>query len=208
MKTKSILGILVSAFVAFGMAQEDRPTEKPAYEVLVEKLRNGDKNIDFKQLRLAYAASSASRRDTDEQKRAMTKALNSKNYLDALKNADIVLASDFVDMDAHFAEYVAQRELKNTEQAEFHQFVLRGLLDSITHSGDGKSEKTAYQVIEVHEEYVILRFMGLMPSKQSLSEKDGHSYDVMEVTDPKTEQKVTLYFNVDIPMKHLADALK
>jgi hypothetical protein len=30
----------------------------------------------------------------------------------------------------------------------------------------------------------------------------------MEVTDPKTNQKVTLYFNVDIPMKRLAGALK
>lgn len=208
MNTKSILVLVASAFLTFGGAQEDKPKEKPTYEALVKKVKSGDISVDFKQLRLAYANSTTSRPDTNPQKKAMTAALNSKNYVKALKNADVVLASNFVDMDAHFAEYVAQRELKNTEQSEFHRFVFHGLLDSIAHSGDGKSEKTAYQVIEVHEEYVVLRFMELMPSKQSLSKTDGHSYDVMEAVDPKTNEKVTLYFNVDIPMKHLSDVLK
>jgi hypothetical protein len=208
MNPRLILVVVASAFLTFGVAQEDKPKEKPAYEALVEKVKSGDKSVDFKQLRLAYADSTTPRPDTDPQKQAMTAALNSKNYTEVLKNADVVLASDFVDMDAHYAEYVAQRELNRAEQAEFHKVVLRGLLDSIAHSGDGKSEKTAYQVIEVHEEYVVLRFMGLMPSKQSLSQKDSHSYDVMETVNPKTQEKVTLYFNVDIPMKLLGDALK
>jgi len=208
MNAKSIFVLVASAFLTFGVAQEDKPKEKPAYEALVEKVKSGDKSVNFKQLRLAYADSTTPRPDTDAQKKAMTAALNAKNYPEVLKNADVVLASNFVDMDAHFAEYVAQRELNHTEQSEFHKFVLQGLLDSIAHSGDGKSEKTAYQVIEVHEEYVVLRFMGFMPSKQSLSKKDGHSYDVMEVVNPKTQEKVTLYFNVDIPMKHLSDVFK
>jgi hypothetical protein len=208
MNAKPIFALLVvSALLTFGIAQ-DKPKADLAYEALVEKVQRGDKGVDFKQLRLAYADSPASRPDTDPQKKAMTAALNSKNYPEALKNADVVLAADFIDMDAHFVENVAQRELNNTEQAEFHNFVLHGLLDSIMHSGDGKSEKTAFQVIEVHEEYVILRYMGLMPSKQSLSKKDGHSYDVMEAVDPKTQEKVTLYFNIDVEMKRLTGALK
>ena len=208
MHAKSLLALLaVGAAFTLGAGQE-KSKESPTYEALVEKVKSGDKSVDYKQLRLAYAASANSRPDTDSQKKAMTAALNSKNYPEALKNAEVVLASDFVDMDAHFAAYVAQRELNNAEQADFHKFVLRGLLDSIAHSGDGKSEKTAYQVIEVHEEYIVLRFMGLMPSTQSLSQKDGHSYDVMETVDPKTKEKVTLYFNVDIPMERLSDALK
>jgi len=85
---------------------------------------------------------------------------------------------------------------------------LQGLLDSITHSGDGRSFENAYEVIAVHEEYVILRFMGLMPSKQSESEKNGHSYDILEAVNPKTNEKITLYFNIDIEERHLRDALK
>ncbi len=208
MKVKLILALFIGG-TAFGfVAEQSRAQEISTYETLVEKVKNGDKSVDFKQLRLAYADSPASRPDTDPQKKAMTAALNSKNYADTLKNGDVVLASDFVDMDAHFAEYVAQRELNNTDRAEFHKFVLKGLLDSITHSGDGKSEKTAFQVIDVHEEYVILRFMGLMPSQQSLSHKDGHSYDVMNAVDPRTQEKVTLYFNIDIEQKHLKESLK
>jgi hypothetical protein len=170
-------------------------------------VRAGDKNIDFKELRLAYADSSRGK-DTDPQKKEMTLALNSKDFEKALKNAEMVLAGNYVDMDAHFAEYIAHRELHNTDQAEFHKYVLQGLLNSITHPGDGKSFDTAFQVIEVHEEYVLLRFMGLMPSKQSMSEKGGHSYDVMEAVNPKSSEKVTLYFNIDIEEKHLKEALK
>ena len=201
--------LLISAFsilCAAAVCQSKRAADAH-YADLVAKVKSGDKNVDFKELRLAYADSSRGT-DTDPQKKAMTAALNSKKYDEALKNADIVLASDYADMDAHFVEYIAQRELHNSEQADFHKFVLGGLLDSITHSGDGKTFDTAFQVIEVHEEYVVLRFMGLMPSKQSMSEKNGHSCDVMEAVNPKSNEKVTLYFNIDIEENHLKDALK
>lgn len=186
---------------------QDKPNGRARYAELVERVKKGDKNVDFRDLRIAYADWSGGP-DTDPQKKAMTGALNSKKYDEALKNADVVLDGDYADMDAHFVEYIANRELHRTEQAEFHKYVLQGLLDSITHSGDGKSFETAYEVITVHEEYVILRFMGLMPSKQSTSEKNGHSYDVLENVNPKTNEKVTLYFNIDIEEKHLKEALK
>ena len=207
MKNRFLITVLtVSLLNTWSFCQEKSAT-KSAYADLVAKVKAGDKSVDFKELRLAYADSKGGA-DTDSQKKAMMSALNSKKYDEALKNGDIVLASDYVDMDAHFAEYIAYRELKNEEQAEFHKRILQGLLDSITHSGDGKTEKTAFQVIQVHEEYVLLKFMGLMPSKQSLSEKDGHSYDIMEAVNPKSNEKVTLYFNIDVEEKHLKDALK
>ena len=198
--------LAVSLFAAWSFGQE-KPAAKSAYPDLVAKVKAGDKSVDFKELRFTYADSPGGP-DTDAQKKAMMAALNSKNYADAIKNADVVLSGDYVDMDAHFVEYIAHRELKNEDLAEFHKFVLQGLLDSITHSGDGRSPETAYQVIAVHEEYVVLRFMGLMPSKQSLSEKNGHSFDVMEAVNPKSSEKVTLYFNIDIEEKHLKDSLK
>jgi len=191
---------------AWSFAQENDAASK-RYNEIVAKLKAGDRNVDFKELRLAYADLTHAK-DTDPQKKAMLAALNSKKYEDVLKNADIVLAADYADMDAHFVECIAQRELHNTEQSDFHKFALQGLLDSITKSADGKSFETAFQVIEVHEEYVLLRFMGLTPSKQSMSEKNGHSFDVLEAVNPKTSEKVTLYFNIDLEEKHLQDALK
>jgi len=184
-----------------------QPTATPAttsYEALVEKVKAGNNNIDFRELRLAYVDSATRKKakDTDAQKKAMSQALRDQDYKSVLENAQAVLQQDFVDIDAHFAEYTAYRELKQSEQTEREKYIVAGLLDSITSSGDGKTLDTAYQVINVHEEYVVLRFDGLMPSKQSLQHKDGHSFDVMETVDPKTNKKVTYYFNVDIPFAH------
>jgi Domain of unknown function (DUF4919) len=81
----------------------------------------------------------------------MNVALSSKDFAKAIKNADAVLASDSMDRDCHFVEYVAHRELQEDEAAELHKSILQGLLKSLTDSGDGKTPETAYPVIEVHD---------------------------------------------------------
>jgi hypothetical protein len=60
----------------------------------------------------------------------------------------------------------------------------------------------AWVVINVHEEYVVLRALGFRPSEQNVAHKDGHSYDVMKVKNAEDGTEQTLYFNVDIPFKH------
>jgi hypothetical protein len=42
-------------------------------------------------------------------RKPMWAALFSRDYATAIKNADMVLASDYVDIDAHMAEYMAYR---------------------------------------------------------------------------------------------------
>lgn len=195
----SALFLLLTAMFPF--AQPAPHDKKPTYEGLVERVKTGDKSVDFRELRLAYVGSETRQKyaDTDPQKKAMNEALRNKDFGKALENAEIVLKNNFVDMDAHYCEYAAYREQQKGEQADAEKYILGGLLQSIASSGDGKSPETAFQVIEVHEEYVVLHFSGLMPGKQSLLHKNGHSYDVMEAVNPKTNEKVTLYFNVDIP---------
>jgi hypothetical protein len=202
MRIRSVVSCFLIAIAWWASAAAKKASGD--YDRLVERVKGGDKTVDFRELRLAYADSPAydSGPDTDPQKKAMWAALNSKDFVTVIKNADTVLASDYVDMDAHFAEYVAHRELNETDLATFHKFVFDGLLKSITDSGDGKTPETAYQVIEVHEEYVLLRFMGAGLPDQSLLHKNGHSYDEMKYEDPTSKQEVTIYFNVDIPAKH------
>jgi hypothetical protein len=79
------------------------------------------------------------------------------------------------------------------------------LIITAVDSGDGKSLGTAYVVISTHEEYVLPQVLGLKPGQQSLRQQDGHNYDVLRATDPKSNAPVTLYFNVDIPFKHYMD---
>ena len=93
-------------------------------------------------------------------------------------------------------------EMGATEKAEFHKAVFLGLVRSILNSGDGKSLEKAWVVINVREEYVLLRVLGFRPSGQSLVNQNGHSYDVMKVKNAEDGTEQTIYFNVDIPFKH------
>lgn len=181
--------------------------EKMSYDGMVQKIKAGDRNIDFRGLRMASAESSA-HPDTSERKKKMFAELKAEKYPDAIKSAEVVLNGDFADIDAHYVAFAANRALNNTEQADFHKWAFQGLIDSIMHSGDGKSMATAYEVVEVHEEYVVLRYLGLMPGEQSLLNQGAHSYDKMVAVDPRTNEKVQLFFNIDIEEKHLRDALR
>ncbi|MGA2572391.1 MAG: DUF4919 domain-containing protein [Terracidiphilus sp.] len=192
-----LLALLVLPAIA---AAEDRGSE---YTGLLAKLKAGDTSVDYGRLRLSYMDSAERKhaKDTSKQEDAMLQALNAKQYAEALKNAEDVLANEYVNIDAHFVAYVANRELGAADKADFHRAVFRGLIDSIVHSGDGKAPESAWVVITVHEEYVVLRALGFQPSGQSLLSQGGHSYDVMKVKDDDGAEH-TFYFNVDIPMSH------
>jgi len=191
-------------FVSSLVAAADKPATSD-YKALVERAKSGDQTVDFRRLRLAYADSAdyENAPDTDPQNKAMWVALRNQNYDDAIKNADIVLKANYADIDAHYVEYIAYRELKNPDLSDIHGFIFRGLLKSITDSGDGKSPDTAFQVIEVHEEYVLLHAMGVgLPKQQSLLKDKGHSFDKISFDDPQSGEEKVIYFNVDIPAKH------
>ena len=196
-----VLGLLVVAALPAAVDAQNQPSE---YATLLATLKAGKTDIDYTRLRLSYMDSPEYKaaKDVTDAEKAMTEALNKKDYPAALKNAEAVLQSEYVNIDAHFVALVANRELGATEKAEFHRTVFRGLIDSIRSSGDGTSTEKAWVVINVHEEYVILRVLGFKPSEQSLQQKDGHSYDVMKVKNAEDGTEQTFYFNVDIPFKH------
>ena len=174
------------------------------YGALLSRVKGGDLSIDFKQLRISWMESPErhAAKDTEKEEKSMLKAIQEKDYQKAIQNADVVLENEFVNLDAHRIEQIAYEELHKDEKSAFHKAVVQGLLRSIMDSGDGKSAKTAYVVISVHEEYIVLQVLGLRPSQQSVSHQDGHSYDVLEARKQGSDQTVKLYFNVDIPFKH------
>jgi hypothetical protein len=194
------LAALPSA-VAASFAVSDQPSE---YATLLASLKAGNTNIDYARLRLSYMDSPEYKaaKDTSKPEKEMFEALNKKDYPAALKAAETVLESEYVNIDAHLVAAVANREMGVTDKADFHRTVFGRLINSIRNSGDGKSPEKAWVVINVHEEYVILRVLGFKPSQQSLVNKDGHSYDVMKVKNAEDGTEQTFYFNVDIPFKH------
>ena len=183
-----------------------RPRPKSRYALLVERLRGGDSSIDFTLLRTSFMESPefevSKGLDLDQQKKAAFAALSSRDFRTAVQVAGAILGASFIDMDAHFVKYIAHGEIRETEQAKFHKMVFTRLLKSITDSGDGKSPATAYHVISIAEEYALMRVFRRVLIRQHLLREGGHAYDQMEVKDLNSGVTATLYFNVDIPLRH------
>jgi hypothetical protein len=195
-----VMLILASALPA-ALAKHQVPDK---YQALVARLKQGDVTVDFLEIRQAYAESPeyTDGSDTDELK-AMYGAFHRKDFAEALKHSQKLLASCYLDIDAHQVAFLANREMHVQEEAEFHHRIAQGLIQAILKTGDGKSPETAWTVLSTHEEYVILQVMGLTPGSQSLMHIGKHSYDKLEPVDRRTEQKVTLYFNIDASIEHL-----
>ncbi|MBZ5531873.1 MAG: DUF4919 domain-containing protein [Acidobacteriia bacterium] len=181
-------------------AQAHKPSE---YAALRDRVKSGDQSVDFARLRISYVDSPEFKnaKDTSEESTKMSEAFKAREFKQVIKTAEVVLENNYTDLDAHFYAFTACRELGEVKQAEFHRAVFKGLVDSILHSGDGKTPETAYVVVTVHEEYVVLSMLGLQPQGQALLHDKGHSYDVMKAKDKKSGEAVTLYFNADIPFK-------
>jgi len=183
--------------------------EKPdvAYLELKEKVVGGDLSIDFRALRLACAkAVHCDAKGDSESVVAMRRASQSHDYQNAAKIAEKLIADGFPNIEAHAVCAAAYKELGQPDKAAFHHAVVSGLIRSIMSTGDGKTKETAFEVIGTQEEHVILSVLGLPPfGRQSLIAGKPHSYDLIEVNDPKGGQKVLVYFNIDafFPMKGL-----
>lgn len=221
MKIK-ILTLLVCAFALYSAAGAQEKPKAPVmlkeavrnsaqttlpdakeYAKLLDKLKGGDTKIDFKALRMAYTQTKDySAYGIDGQVRSkMFELLDQKKYAEAVKAAEDVLKTNYVEMNAHFVAWIAHEELKNTEKSAFHKQVFNGLVESILAGADGKTPKTAFTVICVPEEYVILSVLKIRRTSQSVVNEDGHKYDLLVVTDPETKAEGKIYFNIDIVWK-------
>lgn len=180
------------------------------YSAMLAELKTGNTDVDFYALRMAYAATEEYRGDlaSDPDKDPMFEALNAQKWNEALELANRVLERTYVDLDGHFAAFVANNRLGHSDRAGFHKAVFSGLLHSLKHDGDGSSPEKAIPVIFVSEEYVFARVNRLEPKQHSLIHQDGHDYDKMVMVETDTKAEETLYFNVDLPLKRADELLK
>lgn len=209
------LGLVLTAAVGFASTQNQpkqasQDAAKPSFAALLERVKRSDPKVDFKELRMAYTETPAyspygGDRDTRQK---MFAALNAKEFDQAIESAEKILAKNFVEINAHFVSYVAQRELSHVEKAAFHKFMFDGLVKSITSSGDGKTTETAFVVISTDEEYTLFNVLGLRATDQALVSQNGHSFDRMTANNPKTNETVVYFFNIDKPFNWLSQSLK
>jgi hypothetical protein len=211
-KTIFAAGLMLFLAVSSEIFSQPQSTQAQdsSYAILLERAKKGDKSVDFKDLRLAFA-------DTDQynpygadraSRQKMFAALNVKEYAQALELAEKIVAGNFLDMNGQFGAFLAHRELGNAEKAAYHKFLFDGLVNSVHKSGDGKSTSTAFVVISTDEEYVLLNWLGLRATGQSMIRENAHVFDLMKTVDRETNEAVSYYFNIDKPYNWLGKSLK
>lgn len=109
-----------------------------------------------------------------------------------------------IDADTHLRVAMCFKEKGDLPSYTYHLSIFYGLLGSITASGDGLTPETAFKVVSVHEEYSLIQEIGAKLERQPLV--DGPC-DKMEISRKNGKVKMTLYFNVSIPMAFMESQL-
>ena len=173
------------------------------YTALLSRLKGGDISIDFREFRLSAALSVArgSARQEFATDSTARKLLAEGHFQAALDVADEMLKNNYASLFGHLNAMLASQKLNKTEEAAYHEKLLKALADSISASGDGKSLATAWFVVTVPEEHYLLReIYHIRPAKQFLIFQDGHAYDRIEAVDPQTQEAKSFWFNTDVDM--------
>jgi hypothetical protein len=190
---------LVSAGCA-GVVKHGGPVsgDTAEYERQVALVRNFSKEADFTALRMAYTKTPYYVPYVFKDIRPMFDAMHAKNYAKCGRLALRHLEKESVSLAANYAAMACYKALGKADISDRYRFILNGLIDSIADSGDGKSTDTAFVTISGEELYSFIRLSGLAVESQSLIRKDGRVFDLMEVMDPDTDKKVSIYFDVTI----------
>jgi len=177
-----------------------------AYEILLEQVKQSDPNFDFTELRWTFAQTAnydPYNFDDSGLEDSMYDAYNNQEYELAIELANQMLEKNYLLPDLHFIVLQSYQELGDQENADFHNYFLRGLVTSIAKSGDGRSPETAFIVIQIEEEYFMLNILGLQDIEQTFTEINGIPYDIFNGVDENTNNPATIYFDISIPYSWL-----
>lgn len=173
------------------------------YETLKRRLVAGEAGIDFRALRMAYAATPAYTPNSAETltiRKQAQEALESGKFQEARAIAERWLEFDYLNPFAHMGAAKSYRELGDTVRANFHAGVLDGLYKSICREDEGRSEKTPCRVLSIDEAHFYLGMNDLVLDGQwgTLCAGDKPC-EVYAVTARKSKHASRLYFDISLP---------
>lgn len=202
------LAILTAVWLLPAAVHAQAPPPNPEraeadFQAMLGRLKRSDPSVDFTRLRRLYAQSQSYQPQPDANEAAMVAAASAGDHRRALALARMVLARNYMNIEAHFAGDAACRAAKDTACATHHHYVAQGILTSIGASGNGQTPPTAYIVVSQGEEMAIARVLGIDVREQTLLEgQDGHAIDVLSGRDRAGNDR-QLFFNVDLAMAAL-----
>ncbi len=188
--------MLLSSLYSFGQ-EVIVPNFNDKYSEYVQKLESGETNIDYKAFRFSFIESEqfivAHKKSSilDSLKRDMYAQMNKSDYQRIIKVTKEMLSIDYTSLIAHKILRQTYRIIGDSINAKKYNNIQFGLLRSITDKGNGKSYETAWQVIQIEEEYFMLNMMDAKLLKQNICKKKG-LYDKLEVN--TDEGNKTYYF--------------
>ena len=191
--------VATSLWLAAGAAvRAQPPSEAAMFEALLERVKASDPAVDFAQLRRLYAGSASYTplRDADEPRLRDVMARGADRM--TLDVARAILQRNYLNVDAHLAAAVACDALGDMTCRVHHEYVARGILDSIMRSGDGKTLETAWVVISVPEEYAVAAVLGVRVIGQEVVRRGERYYDRLTVRDLDTNAERELFFDIDL----------
>lgn len=166
------------------------------YQQQISWIKSGDSNADFTALREAFSRTASYAPYLVRPVESAIADYEQQRYDQCVETAEQTLERQYGHIQAHFLVMACQRELGNHAVAEFHDSVVRGLLESIDQSGDGQSPDSAITTYDMQELYTYLEFMGLNAVGQKLITDNGRWYDVMTVTYEDEQREFELYFDI------------
>jgi hypothetical protein len=157
-----------------------RKQAQATYDELTAKAAAGDRTVDFTVLRSAYPFTrqwdvySGTTGPIMEQAKV---AANGKDCATALEKLDEVLKIDYTVIVAH----QVRSDCLKGDAARVESRIADGLLHSLTHAGNGRSEQTAYPVMTMHEEGDVLNDKHILLKTRDVEVRgsNGRFYDVV-----------------------------
>ena len=157
--------LVITSGYAIAQTEINVPDFNDQYCKTVKLLESGKEDIDYKKFRESFLKSEQFKvalgktSELSELKKEMNKQKISRKYEDVLAITKQILSIDYTDLTAHKALRQTYSILRDLDKAKKYKTIQMGLLKSIINSGDGKSCETAWEVIQIKEEYFILKML-------------------------------------------------
>jgi hypothetical protein len=157
-----------------------RNQAQATYDELTARAASGDKAVDFALLRSNFPftrqwdASNSNIAPILEQAKIAAKG---KDCATALGKLDEVLKADYTLITAHRL----RADCLSGDAARLESRIADGLMRSLTHGGDGRTEASAYPVMSGHEETDLLADKHVLIKTRDVEVRgsDGRYYDVV-----------------------------
>ncbi|SHE89294.1 DUF4919 domain-containing protein [Chryseobacterium takakiae] len=204
MKYHLLLLFIVFSVFSFGQKaaidlktiRKDLKNEKSPYnyEKLIFKYKAYPKSLDtIESQHLYYGRNFKSDlvSTTEEDFKALAEAFKNGDFDECIKKGKVLYEKDPTNLDVILILLKAYDSKKDGNNFMHHLSQFRTLTDAVRSSGDGKSEKTAYLVNSVGDEYILLNILNLGQDYTRVSKPGkGGMFDIWRKDD------TTIYIKV------------